>query len=627
MVSRSLRRPCLAAVLSTALVLAAGAPALAASGWQPTGEMSVAHRAHGAALLPDGDVLAISGFNNVLGDVPAAERYDVATGTWSLAVAPLMPRQRATAERLNDGRILLAGGSASASPTTHAELFDPGANSWTATGLLSVPRDGHAAALLPNGRVLVAGGAPGSGVAFATGEVYNPVNGTWTPTASTMSAGREYLQAALLPGGRVLAAGGQTRAPSLAFHASADVYDPATNSWSPTAPMRAPRAMGAAAVLHDGRVLVAGGVNSTGYERAIELYDPATGTWSDAGELPTGGSSTHAIVLDDGRVLLQNDGSRATWLFDPASASLTAAHAASTARSLASLTVLRDGRVLMAGGSNLRSAELFTPPTERAASGGSFGTAAPGQAVERDVTISNAGGNRLWIDGTALTGAADFSIVSDACSGAELAPAGTCTVRVRFTPSAVGDRSAKLTVDDNAETSPAVTLTGGGTAPVEQPPGPPVDHGPPVDPRPPVEHRTPTVPRPSTRPVRPRAERAIERFTLARNCVRPGRTGVVRVDLRLRLAQLRPVELRIARALGTKGMRRCPVAPRGFRGKLRGVKTERVRPTAVASAVNGRRVLRARLRPGLYRLTVRLRSPDGRRSAPAHRWLRVLTPR
>jgi hypothetical protein len=60
---RSLRRTGVVAGLSTALALAGGAPALGASGWAPTGSMADGRSAHVAALLPDGDVLAISGFD------------------------------------------------------------------------------------------------------------------------------------------------------------------------------------------------------------------------------------------------------------------------------------------------------------------------------------------------------------------------------------------------------------------------------------------------------------------------------------------------------------------------------------------------------------------------------------
>ncbi|MDW5595427.1 kelch repeat-containing protein [Conexibacter stalactiti] len=636
MVTRTLRRTGIVVGLSAALGFAAGAPALAASGWEPTGSMAVRNRAHAVALLPDGDPLAISGFDGGF-DVPSAERYDTATGTWTMAAPVLVPRHYASATRLTDGRILVTGGDTATGITTSSEVYDSVANTWTATGALNTPRNGHSAVLLGDGRVLVIGGSDDARLASATGEVYDPATGFWTTTANRMSDGRENLNAALLADGRVLTTGGFNASPSTTFHASADVYDPATNSWSPAASMATARGQAATASLPDGRMLVAGGVNRDGFVSGIELYDPAAGSWSSGGRLPYGGNIAYAATLDDGRVLVTNDASRTTPLIDPASGAISSAYAMRDLRALPSLTTLRDGRVLAAGGSSLSSAELFTPPTERSSTVPEIGSVRVGETVERDVTVANAGGNRMWIDGSAIAGAdaGDFAIVTDGCAGRELAPAASCVVRVRFTPSAVGARAAQLTFDDNAESSPAAPLAGVGATravdpPVDPPVGPPVV---PVVPAPPAAPQTPAPPVAPGAPARPAKppvkRRAIERFRLTPNCVRPTASGVVRVDFRLRLATLRPVELRIARGVGTKGMARCPAPDpnRRFTGRLRGVqKVSRLAPTAVVATVSGRRTIRLRLTPGLYRLTIRARTEHGF-SRPAHRWLRVIAPR
>ncbi|MCI0607991.1 MAG: hypothetical protein L0Z71_02880, partial [Anaerolineae bacterium] len=75
-----------------------------------------------------------------------------------------------------------------------------------ATGNMSIARAGHAAALLNDGRVLVAGGLGGSG-SLSSAEVYDPATGTWSATASMINA-RDRFPATRLADGRVLVVGG-----------------------------------------------------------------------------------------------------------------------------------------------------------------------------------------------------------------------------------------------------------------------------------------------------------------------------------------------------------------------------------------------------------------------------------
>src|SRR5438128_11789768 len=93
------------------------------------------------------------------------------------------------------------------------------------TGSLATTRYLHTATLLPNGKVLVAGGFDSSYVASASAELYDPASGTWTATGSLATA-RESHTATLLPNGKVLVAGG--------YLASAELYDPASETWTPT---------------------------------------------------------------------------------------------------------------------------------------------------------------------------------------------------------------------------------------------------------------------------------------------------------------------------------------------------------------------------------------------------------
>ena len=87
------------------------------------------------------------------------------------------------------------------------------------------------------------------------------------------------------------------------------------------------------------------------------------------------------------------------------------------------------------------------------------GTLSPTQVI----TISNSGTTNLVISNTTLTGLnpGDYTLVSTTCTGASLAPGATCAATVRFNPLAVGTRTARLTLTDNAAGSPHRVLLSG----------------------------------------------------------------------------------------------------------------------------------------------------------------------
>jgi uncharacterized repeat protein (TIGR01451 family) len=130
---------------------------------------------------------------------------------------------------------------------------------------MSIDRCGPTATLLPDGRVVVSGGSttlltgdPGArGGPEATAEIYDPALGTWSPTGS-MTTGRSGHTATLLPDGRLLVSGGSAAAASLVISASAEIYDPMLGTWSLTDSMST--AAGVTRPLCcDGGVLVPGG--------------------------------------------------------------------------------------------------------------------------------------------------------------------------------------------------------------------------------------------------------------------------------------------------------------------------------------------------------------------------------
>lgn len=167
--------------------------------------------------------------------------------------------------------------------------------------------------------------------------------------------------ATLLLDGRVLVAGGMnTGGGSAEVLATAELYDPATGRFTPTGSMAEARQDSTATLLPDGRVLIVGGFNEatmaakTGFAEA-ELYDPAVGTFSRL-ELPGGFNAWSATPVLDGHVLLLGgQGSIGHWvsvaeLYDPTTNRFTATGAFPEILAETTVTALLDGRVLVAGG-------------------------------------------------------------------------------------------------------------------------------------------------------------------------------------------------------------------------------------------------------------------------------------
>jgi hypothetical protein len=166
-------------------------------------------------------------------------------------------------------------------------------------------RENFTATLLKNGQVLAVGGFNNCDDDFCsdinTAELYNPATGTWTQTGSLQGA-REQHTATLLRGGDVLVAGGLNEGGfccSQFEYSSAELYDPATGTWSPTASMAAKHAGQTATPLPNGWVVVAGGGTSV-----AEIYEPGRGLWVAPGALNTARTHQTATLLPSGRVLV-----------------------------------------------------------------------------------------------------------------------------------------------------------------------------------------------------------------------------------------------------------------------------------------------------------------------------------
>jgi hypothetical protein len=300
--------------------------------FSPTAPMSVARASHTATLLADGRVLIAGGNGDTDSGLMTAELYDPKTGrftrtgfgpgenhnatprpNWTCppggncGTVFLAMRDGHTATLLADGRVLIAGGGGLVDPLASALLYDPATGQFTATGSMGTPRSGHTATLLSDGRVLVIGGV-GAGGNLTSAELYDPATGTFSATGPTTVGRTNAFTASLLEDGRVLVAGGPRAGAdpnNWSADASAELYDPATGTFSPTGSMTAGRVSHTATVMSDGRVLIVGGDGETGAAlSSFEIYDPSTGTFSLGGPMVVAREGHTATLLSDGRILV-----------------------------------------------------------------------------------------------------------------------------------------------------------------------------------------------------------------------------------------------------------------------------------------------------------------------------------
>lgn len=342
-----------------AWVAIAVSPAVAsATGFKTTGSMNVARDGQTATLLANGEVLVAGGENNTAGFLASSEVFNPATGKWTLAGNLSIARFDHSAVRLNNGEVLVAGGlnpnvCCQVAALATAELFNPATGEWTPTGSMSTGRMNFVLIVLQDGQVLAAGGNnttttyPG----LLSAELFNPATGTWTPTGS-VNAGPVGSAAVLLPNGQVFVVGNH------------ELYDPTSGTWSTTT---SPVPSSGGTVVFD-TLLLSGevwvGTND-------ELFNPSTAQWTTFGQPSCDTSKEHCggggallangqVLVAGGTVQVEVQGApdviivaetiKTSVIWDPTTLAWTSTADLAVSRTGQTMTTLMNGQVLLAGG-------------------------------------------------------------------------------------------------------------------------------------------------------------------------------------------------------------------------------------------------------------------------------------
>jgi hypothetical protein len=344
-----------------------------------TGSMTTPRMGHTATLLYNGEVLIAGGFQNIPGGqhcegslhgpfgfldcvtaLNSAELYDPTTGTFSPTGNMSGSGLGHTATLLPSGKVLIHWGYS-------AELYDP--SSGLFVNIDGVFTGSALPTLLNNGKVLINGPWPNALTGFPA-LLYDPANGTFLPTGDYAGTPGSLGGAALLPDGRVLVAG------SLGCcydSGQSEIYDPGSDSFSLTAPIF-PQSNGTPVMLlNNGKVLALSGwdVNEDNATPiGAGLYDPTAGTFRTIGNMTMARSDFTSTLLPDGTAFIAGGdyAPSSTEVYDPAAERFSASANLLIPRTEHTATLLPDGRVLIAGGlpaslATTATAELYTPPS------------------------------------------------------------------------------------------------------------------------------------------------------------------------------------------------------------------------------------------------------------------------
>ena len=244
------------------------------------------------------------------------------------------------------------------------------------------PRANAACVAMADGKIVVFGGSDSKGP-LASAELYDPATDQWTP-AGDMAVARSGHTATTSPWGAILIVGGEKSGLVEAFMTN--------RTFKTIGTLAKPRTDYALAVLPTHKILIFGGATDNAPLSSVEAYDADTDTITPAGAMLTARKNFAASTLYDGTVLVTGgyDASGtpldSTEIFDFAKGASAAGPALAEARANhQSYTLPGNGSIMLVGGSGksggLSSSEIYTPWTGTIASTPKMHSARSGMAA------------------------------------------------------------------------------------------------------------------------------------------------------------------------------------------------------------------------------------------------------
>lgn len=272
------------------------------------GKMHVQNSDFTTTLLNNGKVLVVGSYDSP--NLNNSELFNPETNKFEDTSRLIIPRSRYfTATLLKDGRVLIVGGlkesfnSSSLEILKEAELYDPNTGKFSKTGSLNISRFGHGAVLLNNGKVLIAGGTT-KGKSLSSAELYDPKTGKFTQIGN-MNFIRMNPELILLENGKVLIADGYDKDCS----SNIELYDPIKNVFAAyDKPIKITKCTSKITLLKDGNILFVGGappVNGLSQKFGISnIYNSKLDKF-EIGPITKVPHASHTVtLLNNGKVLV-----------------------------------------------------------------------------------------------------------------------------------------------------------------------------------------------------------------------------------------------------------------------------------------------------------------------------------
>ena len=205
--------------------------------WAVTKTLSQSRYNNTITLLPSGKVLLAGGYSTGGVITASSDLYNPSTGTFSptgsLATARTTTGgagDNGASPLLQNGQVLIAGGTNSSGTVLgSAQLYDPASGTWATTGSLTTARAFNTATLLQDGNVLVVGGSTGPS-ALGSAELYRP-KVTWTSSApSVATIDQTGVATAVGPGTTTISVTSGSISGSTTLTVAVDTEPPTTNA-------------------------------------------------------------------------------------------------------------------------------------------------------------------------------------------------------------------------------------------------------------------------------------------------------------------------------------------------------------------------------------------------------------